>query len=692
MAGVHRALLPALAALVLVLVLWPADGEDDREMPTVDARGPADGAHLIGAGRGPTPADRAGQADGDPDTAVSHVTRAVYWSGSVSVAGTHETVRFDPPAKVTAYEHTTVFSSRFGHPVDVELTQTGHFRIDVTPLLEAMPGEHTGAAWIHVQHDGYMTAARKFPLPPPVDLLGGRAAMPEVDLVLQPAGRVCGRVLDADGSPREGASVRLHRMTPDGCEERPADEASTGDGGAFTLRFAIDGRYLLVATWRHYEGPRMRTVQSRAPASLLVDLVRGVARAPVELRLRPGLSVRGRIRIDGEAAAWASVTWQLAGEYARLLLWKDGTGSDELAWMDGQVHWAQGEVNPIEDGTFEIHGLSPCAYRVRVDALRGVALHARCTRQVEREIVPPERDLLFDVRPARVLVTARWPGGSLKGLTFDLMAVGMAPELAESVVWGHTAAVADSRGRAHVALLPDCSWYLTVNDPGFEHAFALVRSPGAGETTEVTLDLTAARPRARLVVTLDGAGADWIERAAFGFYDPGVDPMSRTPHPIRLAKPESGRYVLDGLHPGRYRLHVRPGREWYGAPATWLEAVAEVEIPEVGEAAVRIYVMRGGRVHLELTDPEGRHLEAQCTVLDTAGNPVPTEFRGEDIGGGSVLSRRLPGTGPCWIQQALAPGRYTLRFEREGHEPVERTVRIEAGATATVQAVMRPTR
>jgi len=678
-----RFVVPILAVGVVVaaLLLLGRGAEDDSRTDAVSGEGttePAEAARLAGRSAPEVvPAESA--PDEAAEAAAEDASARVELCGEVVIEDTEAAV------EIRAFPSSSVV-------VVGGRTGPGPFRLDVTALVRSLdlPGDRPEIV-ITAEAPGHVGPTVHVALPSPEDLLAGRATLDAVTLVLERAAVVYGQVVGSDGAPIHGAGVALFRLTAGEPEEEAVSCSLSGAEGVFSLATARTGRYLLVASHRVTDLDTGAVTERLLPASLVVDLVVGQSVEGLLLRLAASFAIRGRVQVDGKPAEGARVSWRLAGE-ARVL--RDpsflGTGST-LRYLEGTVHWSGDPVTTDAHGRFEILGASAVPYRVGVDEVVGAHLHRMSKEGHEVEVTPPTADVVLDLRLARLVLLVRADGKPARlEEPVQVADYGMHPEYGDEIWWGTWQGETDEEGRLEVHLTPGGRYAVDLDEPGFEPWWKELVAPAAGETLTLTADLVPERPRPRLVVTLEGDGAERIGRAAFGFYEPDVDPLSRTPWPLRSAENVDGRYVLEDLVPGRFRLHVRPGREWFGLPAGWLEAVVDVEIPAAGEAEVAVPVRTGGRLLIEAVDADGRHLECPCTIRDPEGDVLPTYFVVATEVDGRVISHRLPGLGPAWVNRVLVPGAYEVTLEPEGYRREVREVEIRAGAPTTLRVVLEP--
>lgn len=680
-----RALALLAGALCLVaagVLLWTRVADDDGADGAVvhDRQDEAHAPVRLEGRPGAVPVETADREQAEPPRSSRVVLR-----GTIRVA--------DPAVTVTV--HAWIRTARFesvDHPgLGTKRVGPGSFELDVTELIEFLRvRKRRPELFVRPMAPGHVGVRMQLPLPPSDELLRGNAAIEPVDLVLAPAATVFGRVYGPDDRPLASADVALFPLTPNGPETEAVADGASDEGGRFSLAARHAGRHLLVASWLALDGNDL--AQRPLPASVVVDLTVGEESKEIDLHLRPSLTVRGRVRVDGKPVDRATVDWRLAGDATPLRDSFDSHfQSDAWLWyQDGTVHWARDPVETDAQGHFEILGASGVPYHLFVEGVPGAHIHQMAKEKAEVEVTPPAATVRLDLHLARLVLHARLDGKPLQLLDKVHVAdVGMHPDLPDEVCWGNHFAEADVDGRLEVGLTPGHTYVVDLREPGYETWWKNLVAPAAGETLTLVAELERERPKPRLVVVLEGEGASELALATFGFYESDVDPATRSPYPIRAVTPQDGRFVVEDLVPGPHVMHVIPGRGWYDVPTDWMRAIAAVEIPQTGEVEVRVPVTRGGRLLLEVSDLDGRFPECPCSIRGPSGETLAAQFIVETDADGFVLSNELPGIGPAWVVRALEPGTYEVVLEPEGYAREVRTIEVRRGAAATLRVTLR---
>lgn len=635
----------------------------------------------------PPPGGDAGEEEPVPTD-----TDAILLSGTVRVAGTAAEVSFDPSLEISIGPAVRFTAAIQVPPARATLRTSGAFRVDLRPVIRGMvENEDEPELWLRIDHRGYVPIVLPVPIADPAEILFEARTLEPISLELQPARVIAGVVRLPSGGPCDGADVSVYPFPREAPEPSWIATDQTDAFGAFGVRLAEDGRYLVVATWGPAHGSR------GGPAHQVCEVARATPVTDLQLALGLVHAVRGTVHCEGRPLAKARITCRLAEDGISLSSPQGG-----LCWTGRSVQWT-GTATDVDDaGRFEIHGLASLTHELRVEWAPGFHAHRRTTGSSVREVVPPRDGVEFDLRLARVDVRVT-ADGPLDSLIVGMTDMGMAPEFgedADDVVWGTTWHELTEDGRASVLLSPGCKYMVTVEEERndtvvYETFYERFRAPVAGEVRVIQAHLDPVRPKPELVVTLEGEGAEELSLAGFAFWEPEVSVRSESPYPIRprVERGPDGTYHLKELMPGPWRLHVRPGRGWHDPPGAWAESIQPTHVPEEGVARVVVQVRKGGRLHLHVTDTDGRYLPASCTIHDARGREVEAEFRAESAEGPlralHMSARTLADIGPNWVEPVLVPGTYDIALRLDGYERVEREVELKPGLPTAVRVVLK---
>ena len=208
-----------------------------------------------------------------------------------------------------------------------------------------------------------------------VDLLPGSEIRVDFNLVRSQRFRIRGQVIDAiTGRPPQMATLAVSPRTASG-DSSPLDaliggafqgnryNAATGE---FEVRDVAPGSYWLTVQTQPLPGvaPGARGPMPADPASILSAINR--AQVPLEVdrdidnvsvAVTPGITIPGRIRIEGNSPAGQN-------PYSRLMpMLQTGGGSILTAALQGGI------PRPAADGTFSLTKITPGNYKLVVNGL-----------------------------------------------------------------------------------------------------------------------------------------------------------------------------------------------------------------------------------------------------------------------------------------------------------------------------------
>jgi hypothetical protein len=441
-----------------------------------------------------------------------------------------------------------------------------------------------------------------------------------IDLLLFPAGSIFGTVLGADGRPVPGATVTAAVTSSSGFTE-PADAR-----GAYEILGLAPAAYDVIA---HAPG--------LAPTVVAAVTIDRRTDAPVDLVLRPGARVVGRLVGDGDRAIAGRVALEDLDEHPV-----------------PQVLAAPFAVEAGVDGRFAIEGVPVGEHALGVSA---PGLGRQRTAVSVRA-----RDGQVDVGDVRLAV-----GFAIRGRVRSKTG----PPIADAVVRTFFERTGDEvEGRSE----PDGSFVL----PGLEQGTYRVAAEAAGYASEEKTADTDGRP---LELVLSPAGVitgrvvDDRGQPVDAFHvtaDPGGDFTSdRQPVDVAESSSDDGRFRLADVPAGRYQLAVS-APQWISATVPDL-AVAEGQVVDVGT----VKLAPGGIVRGTVVDSSGGGV---------SGASIHASMRpqgGRHPGGPGEVTTDAAG---AFELKGLSPGRAEIGAYHPSYAPAD-SVAVEVDPAKAVTDV-----
>jgi RNA polymerase sigma-70 factor (ECF subfamily) len=545
-----------------------------------------------------------------------------------------------------------------------EADPAGKFELEVSSALAARPRPEALDAVF--DHPAYLQAAARVEIPRTANADPTGTAYLEVVLKVRPAAVLVVHVADGAGNPVSGAGVAPFATTGGIPAEFAEDRAVTDAGGTARLRLEPGKPHLVVAARPGLE-----------PAARAVT---GGERDVPRFVLRAGVAIEGKVTEGGvplEGAALLVYPESQEGHWLHLA-WGEG---DEEAWQEVKVFWEAGTVRADDlavktgpDGRYRAAGLRDGKWRVRVESLGP----GRRPIGFERFVEAPADGVDFEVATGRVVAEVRSGGKPVPGVRISVGPI----------------VVTDAEGRAVVDLVPGTEFSMQTACKGYREARVQGRSPEAGASMVLPIELEPLPPRGRLVVVVRDPAGKPIPLVGLAFFEPGSIKWHPKETRYRM-EDRDGRFVVDDMDPARRRLVVRPGRDWDpdftwdGDEGTWFDEAFDVEIPASGGKEIQVTARRGGRLRIAARDGKGEILPAECDLRDPEGRSLePVLVARHGSGAYSSCVGSLGRTDPSDVSEALPPGRYTVRLSLEGFDEQTVEAEVEAGKTRTVDVVL----
>ncbi|MEM1448013.1 MAG: carboxypeptidase-like regulatory domain-containing protein [Planctomycetota bacterium] len=505
----------------------------------------------------------------------------------------------------------------------------------------------------------------------PVDLKEGDEN-PPVSVVMTQGGGLKGRVRDRFGRPVVDATVIAASPGLANASASSGDlhQARTNADGAYEMLHMEGGPYFLIAT---------RGDEDLAPTSFLGTLNFGLVSVPDDRVVTHDL-------VDTSAAAC-----RVHG-----LVLRDGAPVDggTLLALNLDAEGLLGvdfKAAPIEnDGRYEFEGLAPGEYQLTFEG-RG-----RSVRGAMILDVPDASELRYDV----VL-----PDGSIRGRIVDrstgepiprarvtltpldrLEGPGLLAQMLAGEV-GVERERTDGEGRFRFDRLAEGSYRIGVEQARRQVGDSIVEY---APMRSLTVDLGEDEDADVGDLELDpGVRVEGVVRDETGAPIVGADVVA-SPKPLRRVRPrratsnDEGRFVLNGLGPGKWQITASSDEHAEGEP---FELEVDEGVETVAEE-VELRLVSGVLVRALVTDAAGEPVAGAACVLRREGRLDA----GAISGSGNFLERffrggaATDGTGTMDLGRH-AEGRYELRVT-QGLRSASRAVELPISGTRTLRITL----
>ncbi len=400
-----------------------------------------------------------------------------------------------------------------------------------------------------------------------------------VDLSVERAGIISGRVVDAGGRAVVGAAVR----TLGGAGRRPVlgtDVAETDAAGRFRLEVPV-GYYALDAAHPDHGG-----LADPADGPPMVEVLPGQT-AAIELRMVAGCVITGRaVRPDGSPAGDGAIERGLGGDAF--------TPAGQLD-ADGRFRFTTALTEEVS--------LRAWPWKSAPAPAQTVACHDGARHELTFVVPDAAPDLVGKIVDAS--------GDAVPMAFVDIY--GMSPGTMNQQERG------DPDGGWAVFALPPGDYAISAHVPGQGAAWVMATVPGP----EVVLRLSGTGSLAGRVEGIDdGTFLLEIGACAIGGGAVGID------HQTILVPVRGGRYRVDGLPACRLSLAVRAGTRY-------VPGELEVRAGEVVTHDLDVSPPRAKTVRVRVRNPDGSLAAGAMVVamgadaMAAAPQPMATDAQGE---------------------------------------------------------------
>lgn len=692
----------------------------------------------------------------DPEPGATHASlreaeapSAPRLDGSAAAPGASAEARADTEVTASSVRHVLTVRLDAGGREPLP----GRARVLVEPIRDMRPGERwdgsdfdvedTASLWPHeadisalfaahpqpmielevaVDHPAYLPMQQRVKLGRATHGRSGNELRYEVTLRARSAAVLEGRVLQPDGSAAPGVQVGVW----------PADLASYGRPLELT-RTDVDGRYRLRVEggWTY---AIVAAAADRTPGRARARVARDGRTAVEDITLGEGVALAGVVLLNDEPVPGAAVTfgrrpnaedwrktydgwWSPEGKL-EVETWSGRMAFAHLASLsvretaDGMARAKGGTVTDAE-GQFRIDGLGAGDHRLRIEPwLRAGFVHRGLLETLEGDVSAPDEELrlrlvassvrfrVYDGEDAVPDAAVRiGVGERVHGFTAEqLDALSRELEPGERGSLGEYEATVRTREDGltmPVLVPPNHELRIAVSRDGFvAHRAVVISKPARGASIHAIAlkseqDTGDEPKRGTLVVALKTADGSAVPRAALGVF------RARRSHPTwrRRAAGTDNTFRFENLHPGTWRVVLRPGGTWAGAEAFWMDAEATVDVRPGEVTRVALTTRRGGRLRLAARDVFGRPTHARVRIVDDQGVPRAFQLVTRRSGGHGIGSGSLSVPGPSEVAEVLPPGRYRIDFSRRRLAPGEaatltREIHVRPGAVIDLDVQM----
>ncbi len=524
-----------------------------------------------------------------------------------------------------------------------ETNAEGHYVLEGLPAgLLLVRAEHESYTIPGLPRDGVRLHAVRSGATDPLSVTLGAGATGRLDITLEKGAVITGRVVTSDGKPVAGASVWAGQPV----ETREVANARSAADGTFTL----DPVDLTRKGWVSVRHPHFLPHCVAVKAS-------DENRAEVTLELHAFRVARGRVTSESGDVP--------EGTVVRLVSY----GASNRQELFGKfVHAPKHDVGG--DGSFELR------VPVLEGALGGLWIRAGAPGYADATLGPLKvkpNEPISDIRIALArghdveLVVTEQGGAPIPGASVVLVSYDDENNLYEPRAYRDPT---DAHGSTTLRVLPDGRFFADVSARGFAPAQVEWVLPGP---TRIAVPLVRAariegRVRAETGASPAGARLELSPLEVTPRRGPGIRP---SPTPGEAFVQADGRFVVDGLAAGRYRVVVSPPAGSTGLGVVTLESV------ETGTHDLSITLPAAGIIVGRVRDPAGypaKDVVVRALAEETKSGSWKTTTKPDgtfEIGGlrseRFVVRVETPRWGKlgafAWMQQSgVEPGGSELNF------------------------------
>ncbi len=537
-------------------------------------------------------------------------------------------------------------------PVVATAEQDGTFDVDIEALFA--DGVQVETLLVAADHPWYLPSLRRVPASVEPGASGVHTFA--LEITLSPGAVFTGRVVRPNGEALAGASVvAVPFINGQPAKAEDGGAVVTDEAGRFRARGRPADAHLVVAAAEGFAPARI------AAAGLPLHET-GVG----ALSLAAGVAISGRMTgVHGGAQLEGGLEAECRVDGEDL-----DVGTHRVIWIEGDVRPGSTAARFDEDGRYVIRGLVPGQYRLTPE-IPGAAFDLEYL--LAREVDAPAAGIDFALAGSVLVVEVTRGGAPAVKHRVDLN-----HDRGSAALW------TDAAGRVRQFVKPGARYLVQASQRGHDDAEAWITAPAAGETHVEQLVLRESAPGPQLIVTFDGAD---VERATFGFWLPSNDTDMR--NEARDLRATDGRFVVEGLAPGTWRMLVRPDGAWYGVSSYFRHVTRIIEVPNEGAVEVAVAATVGGRLRVSVVDDDGAAVAAPCVVYDAQGSVVPVTFAMRRGGSMGWSHDSVVRGGTNDVMEPLPAGRYRVVLTLDGGAETALDAEVRPRKLTLVEATLR---
>ena len=251
-----------------------------------------------------------------------------------------------------------------------------------------------------------------------------------------------------------------------------------------------------------------------------------------------------------------------------------------------------------------------------------------------------------------------------------------------------------SDGQAQLAVPFDRPAELSVEAEGYvPHGPTNYEVRTQEQRRSITIELDRTAQLAGVVLTVTDARGMPVSDLALRVWSLAQDGTRLEP-PLwqRINQATDGIYRVPDLKPGNHEFEIVAIDE-HGDPLPWLMAKRPVRFLGGEQLPVQVQLGAGAMLRVTVRDATGQILgnEVRLRLRDESAPitaPLDVRWRAHDKAAVVVRRNGLPLAAQAHLEQAIAPGRYTLEVARANGTPITRDVALAPGESLALDITL----